>query len=105
MIAGRRTEAFEAYTHPEVAALQFPPKERKQGTLYMLTDGSQVNTRKQGEGGSTWKEMKLWLVYSDDHVIQCQGGRALLNEKEYVAHFGSVEGLKPLLFDAATNAF
>ncbi len=100
----QRTEALIAYTHPEEAAPQFLPAERKRGTLYVLTDGSQVNTRQQGKDGSTWKEMKLGEVYSDDHVIRSQGGRALLTQKEYVAYFGSVEGLKPLLFDAAARA-
>jgi hypothetical protein len=100
----QRESAEAAYAKPEEAVLAVLPNDQKSGRLYIMTDGSQVNTRIKSEDDSTWKEMKLGLVYSDDHVLTCKGGETILTEKEYVAHFGCVEGFKPLLYDAAARA-
>jgi len=100
----QREAAEQAYEKPEEAAPALLPKDRKPGTLYVMTDGSQVNTREKDKDGSTWKEMKLGLVYSDDHVLTRKDGQSILTNKEYVAHFGGVEAFKPLLFNAAATA-
>lgn len=96
--------AEQAVARPEEAAPAALPHEQKPGTLYVMADGSQVNTREQGRDGSSWKEMKLGLVYSDDHVLTRKRGQSVLVDKEYVAYFGGVEGFKKLLFDAAARA-
>lgn len=100
----QREAAEQAYARPEETVPVLLPKDRKPGTLYVMTDGSQVNTREEGKDGSTWKEMKLGLVYSDDHILTRKGGQFILTNKEYVTHFGGVEAFKPLLFDAAARA-
>lgn len=96
--------AEQAVARPEETAPAALPREQKTGTLYVMADGSQVNTREQGRDGSSWKEMKLGLVYSDDHVLTRKGGQSLLVEKEYVTYFGGVDGFKKLLFEAAARA-
>lgn len=65
----QRRAAEQAYEKPEEAVPALLPKDHKPGTLYVMTDGSQMNTREKGKDGSPWKEMKLELVYSDDHVL------------------------------------
>lgn len=96
-------DAAQAMARPEDVAPLLLPHQQKPGTLYIMTDGSQVNTREPGRDGSTWKEMKLGLVYSDDHVLTHQGGQSTLVEKEYVTKLGGVEDFKPLLFAAAAR--
>jgi hypothetical protein len=96
-------DAVQAMAQPEEVAPLRLPHQQKPGTLYIMTDGSQVNTREPGRDGSTWKEMKLGLVYSDDHVLTHQGGQSTLINKEYVTKLGGVEDFKPLLFAAAAR--
>lgn len=100
----QREAAGKAYAKPEESAPASLPHDRKKGTLYVMTDGSQVNTRETDKNGSTWKEMKLGEVYSDDHVVKRKDGQSIITNKEYGAHFGKVEAFKPLLFDAAARA-
>lgn len=96
--------AEQAVARPEEAAPTALPHEQKPGRLYAMADGSQVNTREQGKEGSSWKEMKLGLVYSDNHVLTRKGGQSVLVNKEYVTYFGGVDGFKKLLFNAAAQA-
>ena len=37
----------------------------KKGTLYMQADGAAVNTRIEDENGSTWRENKLGILFSE----------------------------------------
>jgi transposase-like protein len=97
-------EAEQVVTRLDEAIPAVLPHEQKPGTLYVMADGSQVNTREQGQDGSSWREMKLGLVYSDDHVITRKGGQSVLVNKEYVTYFGGVDGFKKLLFNAAIRA-
>lgn len=96
--------AEQAVARPEEATAAALPHDQKTGRLYAMADGSQVNTREQGRDGSSWKEMKLGLVYSDDHVLTRKGGQSVLMDKEYVTYFGGVDGFKKLLFNAAVQA-
>jgi hypothetical protein len=59
----QKKAADKAYKKPEEAALKELPKNRKEGVLYILTDGLQVNTRIEDENGSTRREMKIGLVF------------------------------------------
>ncbi len=103
-VHAQQMEAAEtAMAQPEEAIPLVPPHQQKPGALYVMADGSQVNTREQGQDGSSWKEMKLGLVYSDVHVLTRRGGRPVLMDKEYVTYFGGVEGFKKLLFCAAVQ--
>ena len=92
------------YEKPEESAPQELPGNRKEGILYILTDGSQVNTRVEDEDGSTWKEMKLGLVFSDRDVIKRSDGHCIVTKKEYVTYFGSVSEFKKVVFAAAARA-
>lgn len=95
--------AHKAYEKPEEAAPQELPMYRKEGRLYIFTDGLQVNTRVEDENGSTWKEMKLGLIFCDKDTIKRANGSAIITKKEYVSYFGSVNEFKKLLFDAAAR--
>jgi len=99
-----KVEAKEAFEKPEEAAPQELPKDRKDGRLYILTDGLQVNTRVEDENGSTWKEMKLGLIFSDKDVIKRGNESHLITKKEYVSFFGSAEEFKKFVFAAAARA-
>lgn len=48
--------AEKAVAKPEEAVPSLLPHERRAGTLYVLVDGSQVNTRVKDQEGSSWKE-------------------------------------------------
>lgn len=96
--------AKEAFEKPEIAAPQELPKDRKTGRLYILTDGLQVNTRVEDENGSTWKEMKLGLIFCDKDMIRRSDENNIITKKEYVSYFGSVSEFKKFLFAAAARA-
>jgi hypothetical protein len=97
-------KAKEAYEKPEEAAPQELPRNRKEGKLYILTDGLQVNTRVEDENGSTWKEMKLGLVFRDRDMIKRSDESCIITKKEYVSYFGSANEFKKYLFAAAARA-
>lgn len=99
-----KAEAKEAFEKPEEAAPQELPKYRKEGRLYILTDGLQVNTRVEDTNGSTWKEMKLGLIFNDKDVIRRGDGSHTITKKEYVSYFGSAEEFKKFVFAAAARA-
>jgi len=99
-----KAEAKEVFEKPEEAAPQELPKDRKDGRLYIVTDGSQVNTRVEDENGSTWKEMKLGLIFSDKDVIKRSDENHIITKKEYVSFFGSVDEFKKYVFAAAARA-
>lgn len=96
--------AKESYEKPEKAAPALLERYRKEGNLYIFTDGSQVNTISKDEKGSTWREMKLGLVFYDGDSIRRKDGKMIITKKEYVTFFGGVDEFKKLLFDAAARA-
>ena len=98
-----REEAKEAYAKPEIAVPQVLEKDKKEGVLYVLVDGSAVNTR-LSENGSTWKEMKLGLIFYDKDKINIGKENIKITKKEYVSYFGGVEEFKKLLFSVAIRA-
>lgn len=87
-------KAETSYASPEIAAPALLEKDRKDTVLYILADGSAVNTRVQDEDGSTWKEMKLGLTFLDRDLIKRKNGSAIITKKEYVTYFGSVNEFK-----------
>jgi len=97
-------EAKEAYEKPEEAAPQELPRYRSDGRLYILTDGLQVNTRVEDDNGSTWKEMKLGLIFCDKDVIKRSNENHTIVKKEYVSYFGSASEFKKFVFAAAARA-
>lgn len=97
-------EAKEAYEKPEEAAPQELQLYRKKGRLYIFVDGSQVNTRAKDANGSTWKEMKLGLIFSDVDTIRTESDSLIITKKEYIPYFGSVSEFKKFVFVAAAKA-
>lgn len=65
--------------------------------LFYAYDGSMVNTVEKDENGSTWREIKLVLVYYDRNSITRKDGKKIITEKEYVVHFGCVDEFKKLI--------
>jgi hypothetical protein len=96
--------AEESYKKPEIAAPAALDRHKKEGVLYIFTDGSTVNTNMKDENGSSWREMKLGLVFWDGDSISRKDGKKIVTKKEYVTFFGGVEEFKKLLFDAAARA-
>lgn len=97
-----KEEAIKAYAKPEIYAPEQLEKDKKEGRLYILADGSAVNTRVQ-ENGTTWKEMKLGLVFWDKNIIRKGKENFKITQKEYVSYFGGVEEFKKLLFAASVR--
>lgn len=94
--------ANKIYVEPEKYLENRLDKDRKKGRLYIMADGSAVNTRVKSEG-STWKEMKLGLVFCDQNMLTRKDGMKMITEKEYVSFFGTVENFKKMLLSAAIN--
>jgi hypothetical protein len=84
-------------------SLRFP-KDRD-GVLYIQTDGAALNTRKQDENGSTWRENKLGEVFSTKNVrywTDNNGNRQhKILEKEYISYIGSASEFRKHLFALA----
>lgn len=97
-------KANVAYSKPEIVAPATLEKDKKDTILYILMDGSAVNTRAQDINGSTWKEMKLGLTFLDKDVIKRKNEGSIITKKEYVTYLGSVNEFKKTLFESAVKA-
>lgn len=62
----------------------------------------QVNTRIE-QNGTTWREMKLGLVFTDKDVIKVGENNIKIVKKKYVSYFGSVTEFKKIIFAAAAR--
>jgi hypothetical protein len=96
-------KADESISKFDSGSLSFPTN--RDGVLYIQTDGAALNTRKQDENGSTWRENKLGEVFSSDNIrywIDHKGNRQhRILKKEYVSYIGSVTEFKKHLFSLA----
>jgi hypothetical protein len=97
-------EANKAYNKPEEAAPQELSLYRKEGRLYIIVDGSQVNTRFKDNNGSSWKEMKLGLIFNDKDTIRTSSDNCIIIKKQYVPYFGSSGEFKKFVFLTAAKA-
>lgn len=79
----------------------------REGTLYILADGAMVNTRKKNADGSTWRENKLGLVFSTDHIHFWKTAkgeiRHRIEQREYISLLGTAESFKKVLFHTAVR--
>ena len=61
----------------------------KQGTLYLQTDGAALNTRTKDQNDSTWRENKLGLAFSSDHIHYWKNAKGQMQHRilsrEYMA--------------------
>jgi hypothetical protein len=83
---------------------KIPDKAEKEGILYIMADGSAVNTRQKDEKGSTWKENKLGMVFtSEDLRTRKDGTTQDIQKKEYVSYIGPAQEFKKYLFECAVR--
>lgn len=72
--------------------------------LYIMTDGAAVNTRIEDENGSTWRENKTVIVFTDKDMVRRNDGGNIIIKKEYAAFIGSAEDFRGYVLNAAVNA-
>ena len=99
--AGRRV--FEADTK-RARHLINNMHEIEDRVLYIMTDGASVNTRVEDENGSTWRENKTVIVFTDKDLIKRKDGGNIIINKEYAAFIGSAEEFRGYVLSAAVNA-
>ena len=75
----------------------------KKGTLYIQADGAAVNTRVEDENGSTWKENKLGIFFSENDMYKRKDKSNIINRKEYVSYIGNVDTFRILVFAKAVE--
>ena len=97
----RRTdELFKKQAH---GSLHF--KNHRKGILYIEADGAALNTRHQNEEGSTWRENKLGVVYSSDHIHWWKDKKGVrqhrIEKKEYVSYVGTASEFSRHLYRCA----
>ena len=80
------------------------PESETKGTLYIMTDGAAVNTRVEDENGSTWRENKTVIAFTDRDMIKRKDGGNIIIKKEYSAFIGSGETFKGHILSTAINA-
>jgi hypothetical protein len=78
--------------------------EKQDTTLYIMIDGAAVNTRVEDENGSTWRENKTVMVFTERDMIKRKGGNHKIVKKEYSALIGSAEEFKGFVLNAAVKA-
>jgi ribosomal protein L37E len=102
------TEIFEEDTERAEAAIENMAEiergQNREETIYMEMDGATVNTRIEDKDGSTWRENKTAMVFSDKHIIERKDSGNIITQKEYVPLIGSSEEFKKYVYDVAVRA-
>ncbi len=80
------------------------PEKDKKGILYIMTDGAAVNTRVKDENGSTWRENKTVIAFTDKDMVKRKDGSHMIVRKEYSALIGSVGQFKGYVVNTALKA-
>jgi len=93
----RAKQSLEYMTMPKA------PKTPKKMTLYIMTDGAAVNTRVEDENGSTWRENKTVMVFTDKDMIKRKDGSHIITRKEYAAYIGRAEEFRKYVWDLAVR--
>lgn len=70
----------------------------KKDILYIQADGAAINTRIEDENGSTWKENKLGIFFSESDIYKRKDKSNIINHKEFVSYIGSVDTFRILVF-------
>ena len=84
--------------------IEVKPDGDRKGVLYIMTDGAAVNTRVKDENGSTWRENKTVIGFSNKDMIKRKDGSNIIVKKEYAAYIGSAEKFKGYVLDTAIRA-
>ncbi len=69
---------------------------KEQLILYIESDGATVNTRIEDENGSTWKENKLAIFFSDKDMFTRKNKANMITHKEFVSYLGNVDTFRTL---------
>ena len=93
-------KALEIWNHRANIDMTITKKKKK---LYNQVDGASVNTRIEDENGSTWRENKLGIFFSDADMYKRKDKSNIINQKEFVSYIGSVETFRILLFAKAVE--
>ena len=75
----------------------------RKGTLYIQADGASVNTRIEDKDGSTWRENKLGIFFSESDMYKRKDKSNIINHKEFVSYIGNVETFRILVFAKAVE--
>lgn len=98
----RTNQLFQKFDHGKLAF-----HSHKKGVLYIEADGAALNTRHKNDEGSTWRENKLGVVYSSDHIhhwTNKQGEREHhIEKREYVSYVGSATEFGKHLYRCAVE--
>lgn len=69
--------------------------------------GAALNTRHKNDEGSTWRENKLGVVYSSDHIYYWKNKKGerehCITKKDYVSYVGTAESFKRHLYRCAVQ--
>ena len=88
-------EDFEKYI-PEIEE-----EDKKDCTLYIQCDGSMLSIK--NKQGTSWKEIKLGMLFKDNKIMEKKDGKNAITEKEYVSCLGSADSFKKMLFKTAVE--
>ena len=69
-------------------------RERKDVILYVMVDGAAVNTRVEDENGSTWRECKSAIAFTNKDILKRKDGSSIILKKECISIIGKAEELK-----------
>jgi hypothetical protein len=75
----------------------------KKVTLYLMLDGSMVNTLLKDESGSTWRENKTVIAFTDKDLIRRKDGTHIITRKTYATYLGNAEEFKKYVWDVAVQ--
>ncbi len=75
----------------------------KKGILYIEADGVAVNTRIEDKDGSTWKENKLCIFFTNKDIYTRKNKANIIQHKEFVTYVGNVDTFRVLLFAKAVE--
>jgi hypothetical protein len=89
----RAKESLENMVNVDIA------ENPKKTTLYIMTDGAAVNTRIEDENGSTWRENKTVMAFTDKDLIKRKDESHIITKKEYAAFIGSAEDFRKYVWD------
>jgi len=96
--------AKESFENMHKSVPEISENEKKDITLYIMMDGAAVNTRVEDENGSTWREAKTVMVFTDKDIIKRKDDSKIIVKKEYSTYIGTVEEFKKYVLQVAINA-
>jgi hypothetical protein len=98
-------EAGRAAEDREHLSAEIPAKPSKKGMLYLMVDGSMIQTReKEADGAAKWREVKLGMVFNSNDVKEKAGGKKhTIKQKDYAVSTSGVAEFSKYLFECAVR--